>query len=117
MQEHEQGRIDWLRKGIRITTRGPSITALEKLSCVPFVSFYKKTGSLDKPKIDLILKHSKPSPFGKGFETVMDETYHRGREIVADKIDLESEVAQVVNAMLFIPRRVQLKLHKLVVLV
>jgi hypothetical protein len=109
---------------------------LEKLSCVPFVSFHvengtsapihiagKKAGSLDKPDIDVILKHSKPSPFGKGSKTVMDETYRRGREIVADKIDfpdsdydlLESEIAKVVNAMLFVPRRVELKLYKLAV--
>ena len=141
MQEHElvtyrrvQGRLDNLSGGMRIETHGPLIKALDRLSCVPFVSFPvaferdsqiviagEEAGTLAKPDVDVILKHSKPSPFGKGEETVMDETYRRGREISGADVTFPgynmflSEIQSVVSAALFVPRNVTVKLYKLAI--
>ena len=143
MQEHElvmykrvQGRLSNLRKGMQIRTHGPLIKALDRLSCVPFASFPvqilwdpeiviagKEAGTLGKPDVDVILKHSKPSPFGKGEETVMDETYRRGREISAADITFPGheyhrillKIQSVVSAALFIPRDVTVNLYKLAI--
>ena len=146
MQEHElvmfkrvQSRLRSLRGGMRIETHGPLIKALDRLSCVPFVSFpvqilwdpkifiaSEEAGTLEKPDVDVILKHSKPSPFGKGEETVMDETYRRGREISGadvtfcedDRYNYDSflsAIKSVVSAALFVPRNVKVKLYKLAI--
>ena len=147
MQEHEivtysrvKSRLRSLSGGMQIQTDGPLTKALDRLSCVPFVSFRREVrrdpkiviageeaGTLGKPDVDVILKHSKPSPFGKGEETVMDETYRRGREISGADVILSdkdgyrgyniflSEIQNVVSAALFVPRNVTVKLYKLAI--
>jgi hypothetical protein len=108
--------------------------ALEKLSCYPFMSLDVYTssytfsvqgelaGSFDKPNLDVILDKSTASPFGKGEETVLDETYRLGREIPADKIEVTdkikafwSEIQKEISATMFVRRKVQVKLYKLVI--
>jgi hypothetical protein len=128
------GRLD---KGIPVSKKEHLSKALEKLSCYPFMSLSidntstptytisiegEPAGSFNKPDMDVISKKSVASPFGKGEETVMDETYRRGKEIPAGKIEIADEAKWLVNdiqkevsAAMFVRRKVQLKLYKLVV--
>ena len=147
MREHEvltysrvKSRLHRLRGGMEIQMQGPLIKALDRLSCIPFVSFRtemrwdskiviagEEAGTLGEPDIDVILKYSKPSPFGKGEETVMDETYRRGREISGADITFTADdrfsdydrflsgIESVVSAALFVPRDVTVKLYKLAI--
>ena len=43
-------------------------------------------GTLSAPKIDLLLASSKSSSFGKGPETIYDESVRKGNEITADQL-------------------------------
>ena len=120
-----------------IETRGPLIDALNRLSCIPFVSHLayeceglsfvvggEEAGTLCEPKVDVILKHSKPSPFGRGEETVVDETYRRGHEVTGADIGFpdkyqydrfKSQLERLVSATLFVPRQAKVKLYKLAI--
>src|ERR1700733_12358150 len=96
-----QSRLNKLETGIPVAMNEPLSKALEKLSCFPSMSLSsgefsttcefsiegEPAGSFDNPNIDLIKNKSAPSAFGRGEETVMDETYRRGGEISAAKIE------------------------------
>jgi hypothetical protein len=119
-----------------IQPSGALIDALDRLSCVPFVSFpiknggYTKltvsgeeSGTLVEPNVDVIMKHSKSSPFGRGEKTVMDETYRRGREVKAADIEfshnheyLRRDIEDLIRSTLFFPSRsLKIKLYKLAI--
>ena len=131
-------RLDHLEMGgMDIETRGPLVDALNRLSCIPFVSYLaygceslsfvvggEEAGTLCEPKVDVILKHSKPSPFGRGEETVVDETYRRGHEVTGADIafpdkyqydNFKSRLEKLVSATLFVPRQAKVKLYKLAI--
>jgi hypothetical protein len=132
-----QSKLGQLETGIPVQMNEPLSKALEKLSCFSSTSLFiedistpsckfsidgEPAGSFDKPDIDVILNKSTASPFGKGEETIMDETYRRGREIPAAQIELSKEVKgflvaikKHVSVAMFIRRQVQLKLYKLAI--
>ncbi|KAE9392180.1 hypothetical protein BT96DRAFT_924866 [Gymnopus androsaceus JB14] len=80
-------------------------------------------GTLSAPAQDIIMQHSTPSSFGRGEETVMDESYRRGREIVAANIHLGgpkleealSNISFRISQEMFSGRPITLKLYKLAV--
>ena len=111
--------------------------ALQDISCTPFIQFPVSdywtpenkcnftisdvsAGTLRHPDIDVILKNSTPSAFGRGEETVLDPSYRSGREIPAEKIGfpdnkmLETFAADVQEGM-FPGCNVKVKLYKLAV--
>ena len=130
-------RLDRLSEGMNIETRGPLIDALDRLSCTPFLSFPtrdgeyirfaiggEEAGTFCDPKVDVILKHSKPSPFGRGEETVVDVTYRCGHEVTAADItfpaeylhkSFTSDLENSVSKTLFVARQAKVKLYKLTI--
>ncbi len=48
-------------------------------------------GSLNCPDIDKLVAIAKPSPFGKGTETLYDETVRKGLELTADQFNIQNE--------------------------
>ena len=111
--------------------------ALQDISCIPFIRFpvsddwtpEKKcgftisgvsAGTLRHPDVDVILKNSTPSAFGRGEETVLDPSYRSGREIPAEKIgfpdkEMLKTFGQDVQEGMFPGRKVEVKLYKLAV--
>ena len=54
-------------------------------------------GSLLQPHVDKILELTKPSHFGKGDQTVYDETVRKGLELVADQFSIDNEQSILQN--------------------
>jgi hypothetical protein len=136
-----QSRLASLRVGMEVKTKGPLTEELGRLSALPFVSFPLKSdrhddsegvkisiekeeaGTLQNPDVDLILKKSTPSAFGKGEKTVMDENYRSGREIQGADIELVPDwtmnivrdIEAKVSATMFAARTAVPKLYKLAI--
>ncbi|KAG1857494.1 hypothetical protein F4604DRAFT_1589894, partial [Suillus subluteus] len=81
-----------------------------------------------KPSVEVLQSHATPSPFGRGEETVMDQTYRHGTELKADelafslqedtKFEYEKFVRHVQDELqtsMFVGKIVSLKLYKLAV--
>ncbi|KAJ6488463.1 hypothetical protein C8R47DRAFT_1125563 [Mycena vitilis] len=119
---------------IDVQTKSPLSKKLDKLSAVLSTSFPlcnatrtfinidgEDAGTFAEPNVELFLSKSKPSPFGKGEETVLDPTYRNGREIVAADIELgnfsEKSISTKIRRALFPgeSRKVSLKLYKLAI--
>jgi hypothetical protein len=127
-----QNKIARLSNPIKATTSGALVDALNQLSTVPFFTFPytsygdisitiagEAAGTFKEPSIDVIMRHSTPSSFGKGDQTVLDPEYRYGREIAGDKIKIvgwyEYHLKDDISAMMFLGRSVNLKLHKLAI--
>jgi hypothetical protein len=135
-----QSRLAKLRSGMEVRMKGPLTEELERLSALPFVSFpieghkndkkgvnisiaKEEAGTLQNPDVDLILKKSTPSAFGKGEQTVMDENYRSGREIQGADIELVPDwtmnivhdIEAKVSATMFAGRTAIPKLYKLAI--
>ncbi|KAJ7684543.1 hypothetical protein DFH06DRAFT_10104 [Mycena polygramma] len=118
---------------IDVQTKSPFSKKLDKLSAVLSTTFPlhsastsitihgEDAGTFVEPNVELFLSKSKPSPFGKGEETVLDPTYRNGREIVAADIELgnfsEKSISEEIRRALFPgeSREVSLKLYKLAI--
>ena len=112
----------------------PLTKALDAMSCIPFASFAAEfmgatgltvagieAGTLFDPKVDVILEKSVQSSFGRGSETVLDPSYHNGREIPAENIKLNdkdqarSYLYDNVKSIMFLGHTVDIKLYKLAI--
>jgi hypothetical protein len=131
-----QRRLNGLRKGIPVKTNGRLNDELEKLSSLAVVEFPvnnrfgkvtfsidgEAAGSLENPDVDLIMRKSTISSFGKGEKTVTDEAYRRGTEIPGANISFDDDdwaliqdIKRTVSATMFAGRAVTVKLYKLAV--
>jgi hypothetical protein len=115
------------------TTSGALVDALNRLSTVPFFTFPytpdldrsitiagKAAGTFREPSLDVIMRHSTPSSFGKGDQKDLDPEYRYGREIAGDKIKIgfdewHEDLQDDISAMLFLGRSVDLELYKLAI--
>jgi predicted 2-oxoglutarate/Fe(II)-dependent dioxygenase YbiX len=113
--------------------------ALDAMSCIPSIQFpvlgdhttpphncaftiaNAPAGTFGNPDIDLIMKNSTPSQFGRGSESVMDPAYRTGREIPAANIGFDDSTAKVLQwvrvdvKVMFPGHKVELKPYKLAI--
>jgi hypothetical protein len=123
-----------LRRDMPVKMDGALTEALGRLSSFPFMYLNFETDNSDKfsiageaagtfeaPDIDLILKKSIASPFGKDDKMVMDESYRKGREIPASDIKFDTchaptyQIESIISRAMFLNRRVKVQLYKLAI--
>eukprot|EP00743_Colponemidia_sp_Colp-15_P011022 GILK01012231.1.p1 GENE.GILK01012231.1~~GILK01012231.1.p1 ORF type:complete len:461 (+),score=65.80 GILK01012231.1:678-2060(+) len=76
----------------------------------------KYVGTVDEPNVAALLVGSRPSSFGRGDQTVMDESVRKGREIPAADLvvpAIEAKVLCEIQTHLFPGKMVKAVLHKM----
>lgn len=122
-------------EGMEVDFYGPLAEALDQLGCFPYakVSFDsrdmdcnlsiagKPAGTFKSPDIDLILRESTASSFGKGETTVLDPSYRNGKEIPAQNVEIsKTHYFQYISeddiaVTMFVGKIVKIKFYKLAV--
>jgi hypothetical protein len=130
-------RLDKLEEGIPVKMTGHLNKELERLASLAVMEFPvyndagerafkisidgQAAGTMENPDVDSILRKSTTSAFGKGEETVIDETYRRGMEIPGANISIENherlvqDIRACVSQFMFTSRTITIKLYKLAV--